>query len=112
MELEPSDFNGQELRRGETLAVLFLASWCPFCRQFLRAFETAAKASGVLWASADLSDDDNVLWDSFKIDVVPTVVVFKHGKTVFRKDGALGRGLSGDAIKEIIHRTKLPEEGS
>jgi len=112
MELEPSDFNGQELKREETLAVLFLASWCPFCMRFRPAFETAARATGVQWASADLSDDDNALWSSFKIDVVPTAVVFKHGKAVFRKDGVLGRGLSAEAIKEIINQTKLAYEGS
>jgi thioredoxin-like negative regulator of GroEL len=111
LELGPSDFNGQELRGGETLAVLFLAAWCPFCTQFRPAFEAAAKASGLPWGSADLSDDDNVLWDSFKIDVVPTVVVFKHGKAVFRKDGVLGRGLSGEAIKEIIDQMKLAGKG-
>ena len=100
------------LRREGTLAVLFVASWCFFCRQFRPAFETAAKVNGVSWASADLSNDDSVLWDMFDIEIVPTVILFKDGKPVFRKDGVRGQGLSQGAIREIIDQAKLIGRGT
>jgi thioredoxin-like negative regulator of GroEL len=105
-ELEPSDFNGQTLRRSGVLAVMFIASWCPFCLRFRPAFETAAKVTDVPWACADISDDDYVLWDLFNIEIVPTVVLFKDGKPIFRKDGVRGQGLSQDDMREIIERAK------
>jgi len=86
--------------------VLFLASWCPFCTRFLPAFESAAKVSGVPWARADVTEDESVFWDTFQIDVVPTVLVFKDGKPKFRKDGLRGRGLSEGDIKETISQAK------
>ena len=103
-ELGPSDFNGQTLKRGGTLAAVFLASWCAFCRRFEPAFEAAAKVNGAQWARVDVSDYDNKLWEVFNIEVVPTIVLFKNGKAVWRKDGVLGRGLSEDVIKETIDK--------
>lgn len=94
------------------MAVLFVASWCPFCRQFRPAFESEAKRSGVSWASADISDDDNVLWDTFDIEIVPTIVLFKDGKPVFRRDGVRGQGLSLGAIRETIDNVKLVGRGT
>jgi len=87
------------------LAAVFLASWCPFCREFQPVFEAAAKANGIRWASVDISDE-NGLWDVFNIEVVPTIVVFKEGKPVWRKDGVLGRGLSEGAITETVSKMK------
>jgi len=87
------------------LAAIFLALWCPFCRQFQPAFEAAARANGIRWASVDISDE-NGLWDAFNIEVVPTIVVFKEGKPVWRKNGVLGRGLSEDAITETVSKMK------
>jgi thioredoxin 1 len=106
-ELKSSDFTGQNLNRPGIVAAVFLASWCPFCRRFQPVFETAAKISGTAWASVDVSDEDNELWDGFRIDIVPTVVIFKDGKAVWRKDGILGRGLSEDVVKEAIGQIKL-----
>jgi len=104
--LSASDFDGQTVRHDGTLAVIFLAPWCPFCRQFLPAFRAAAEGNSIHWATADLSDYDNALWNTFDIGVVPTVVVFKDGKQIFRIDGILGRGLSQKAIDDTVSRMK------
>jgi len=81
---------------------LFLASWCPFCRRFQPTFEAAANRNGISWDYADVSDDDNILWKTFNIEIVPTVIVFKNGKPTWRRDGLPGIGLPADAIKETI----------
>ena len=85
---------------------MFLASWCPYCRRFRPAFEKAAKQNGINWVSVDISDENNKLWDTFSIDIVPTVIVFKDGKAVWRKDGVPGKGLSEDVIKEAVAQVK------
>jgi len=105
-ELAPTEFNGPTLRRGGTLATVFLASWCPFCRRFKPAFESAANVNGISWATVDLSDDENELWDVFNIQIVPTILVFKNGNVVWRKDGEPGRGLSNDVINETISKVR------
>jgi len=95
------------LKREGTLAVVFFTSWCPYCRRFQPVFEEAAKVNGTVWASADVSDDDNELWGVFNLEVVPTLVIFKDGKPVWRKDGVLGRGLSEGVIAEAMGQMKL-----
>jgi len=106
MELGPPDFEGQRLKQDGSVAVLFLASWCPFCRQFRPTFEAAARSSNTPWAWVDVSEDDSIFWDTFGLDVVPTVIVFKNGEAVFRRDGERGRGLSQNVIRETIDCVK------
>jgi len=106
MELGSADFNGQTLKRQGTMAVLFLASWCSFCTQFRQVFEAAAKSHNTPWAWVDVSDDDSIFWGRFNIDTVPTVVVFKDGKPIFRRDGERGRGLSKDAVNATIEQVR------
>ena len=98
-ELGPSDFEGQRLKKNGTLAVLFAAEWCHLCRSFRSIFNSALSGKGMAGALADLSDPENPLWEQFGIDVVPTVMVFKEGEVVYRKDGMLGRGLPDNVME-------------
>jgi thioredoxin len=106
-ELKPDDFNDEFPRNRGTLAVLFLASWCLFCKRFLPVFQAAAEKAGIAWAPMDISDDSNPLWEIFSIRVVPTIIIFKEGKAVFRRDGILGRGLSEKAIDDTMDQMML-----
>jgi hypothetical protein len=58
-------------------------------------FQAALEKTGLAWASMDISDDDNSLWEIFSIGVVPTVIIFRESKAVFRRDGIL-RGPVGE----------------
>jgi len=100
--LGPSDFLGKHLKKNGTLAVLFAAEWCPFCRRFSPIFNSALIEKGLPGAQADLSDLENPLWEAFDIEVVPTVMVFKNGELIYRKDGVLGRGLPDTAMNEVV----------
>ena len=64
------------------------------------------KNKGIEWAVADISDIDDPLWETFAVNIVPTVIVFKNGELVSRKDGVLGRGLSTKAIDEVIQELR------
>lgn len=69
-------------------------------------FQAAAEKRGIAWAPVDISEDDNPLWETFSIGVVPTIIIFNDGKAVFRRDGVLGRGLSGKTIDEVTDQMK------
>ena len=75
--------------------------------RFYTAFKAASEKTGIEWSPTDISDDGNPLWEVFSIEVVPTIIIFKDGKAVFRRDGVLGRGLSGKAIEETVEQMKL-----
>jgi thioredoxin 1 len=100
--LGPSDFNGKRLKKSGTVAVLFAAEWCPFCRRFSPIFESALAGKGMPTALADLSDLGNPLWETFDIQVVPTVMVFKDGQLIHRLNGVLGQGLPDNAMSEVL----------
>ena len=107
MKLAPSDFTGKRLNKTGTLAVLFAAEWCPFCRRFSPIFDSALAKNGMTGALADLSDEENLLWETFDIQVVPTVMIFKDGELVYRKDGALGQGLPDSVMDDVVSRLPL-----
>lgn len=73
---------------------------------FYPEFETAMNGGGLPWAEVDISDTEDPLWETFEIKVVPTVIVFKDGQPVFRRDGILGRGLSRIALEETVEEMK------
>ncbi len=99
--LEADAFDGTRLRRSGTWAVAFLADWCPFCRAFAPRFERLAGTGSFQIAMGDVTDEASPLWDAFGIDVIPTVVIFRDGAPGFRRDGALGRGLSDSDLAAI-----------
>jgi thioredoxin 1 len=102
MKLSPSDFKGNHLNKSGGLAVLFAAEWCPFCRRFSPIFDSALAKEGMPTALVDLSDLGNPLWETFDIQVVPTVMVFKDGELIHRMDGVLGQGLPDNAMTEVL----------
>ncbi len=99
--LGPEAFDGTRLRREGTWAVAFLADWCPFCRSFEPGFAKEASRGGASFAVADLSLEENPLWDRFRVDVVPTVIVFRDGLEVLRLNGQSGYGLDAGDLRSM-----------
>jgi thioredoxin 1 len=97
--LSDADFDGGRIRRDGPVLVMFYADWCGFCRRFLPKFEAFAKVAPFPCVIADASDEDSALWETFSIKIVPTVVAFKDGVPVGRKDGRRGLGLSEDDLR-------------
>jgi thioredoxin 1 len=85
------------LANGEVVA-LFYASWCPdcsrFCPKFISKFE--GKPNYVMVA---IDEDEDIAWDEFKIDSVPSVLVFKGKKISTRYDWDSSSGLDIEKIK-------------
>ena len=97
----PSEFDGQRLRRTGTWAVGFLADWCPFCRSFAPELERLQRDGPFSVVIADLTDEESPLWEQFAVEVVPTVVVFRDGEPILRRDGRLGRGLNPADVSAV-----------
>jgi thioredoxin-like negative regulator of GroEL len=66
--------------------VLFSADWCGYCRRFRQLFDDVP--GGIV---VDISDEDDPLWDIYKIRLVPTVVLFDEGEPTKRWVGVLGQ---------------------
>lgn len=105
---EAEAFENDHLRRPGTWIVAFLADWCPFCHRFLPLFDALAGDDGFRLAVGDVTSEESPLWESFHIDVVPTVVVFREGRPVFRADGILGVGLPREALEQARSAARSP----
>lgn len=91
--------NAEELNaiieKDEKVLVLFYASWCPYCVNFVPIFDRKIvnfKVEKVIHVLLD--DYDNQLWDNYDIEAVPTVIFFEKGKVSKRLDGKFGVGLN------------------
>ena len=96
--LPPDAFQKDRLLRPGTWVVVFQAEWCPFCQRFARIFETWDVAGSLHTGTADVTDDESPLWDDFRIEVVPALIVFHDGRPVFRLESDPGVGLPEDAL--------------
>jgi len=105
LSLRPDDFLGAKLVDRRDILAVFYAGWCPFCRTFLRTFEsTMAKKTTPNGALVDISDESNPLWEVFNVSIVPTLVGFRDGETIVRKDGIAGAGLDISDLQDALRK--------
>jgi thioredoxin 1 len=105
LSLKPNDFSGTRLLDSRNVLAVFYANWCPFCRRFLTIFEgTMMKKTNPQGALVDISDEDNPLWETFEVNVVPTLVGFRDGVAIVRKDGTAGVGLGLPELEDALRK--------
>jgi thiol-disulfide isomerase/thioredoxin len=103
----PETIDGKRLRetlgagKGDLLA-LFVAHWCGYCKRLKE--DLAADELGVDVVHVDISDEDDPAWNEWRIELVPTAVLFRNGAEVARKPPASIRGLSVGEIRELLSR--------
>lgn len=110
--LGPESFDGPRLRLPGTWLVDFSAEWCPFCVEFLTKFVSLGGEGGFRVAIGDLTDVDSPLWDWFHVEVTPTVVAFRDGVAIFRRDGRWGEGLDEGDLSALIGALEAPVNGA
>ena len=66
---------------------VFAAKWCRFCKRFIEQTKALQEPANVEIKLVNTDDPDKSLWDDFSIKIVPTIIVFKDGKSIFRIDG-------------------------
>ncbi|MHB8604460.1 MAG: thioredoxin family protein [Thermoplasmatota archaeon] len=100
--LSDADFVGTRLAKKRDVAVVFAADWCGFCRRFKRDIAPKLETLPVPLVWGDVSDESSPLWEAFDVKVVPTLVYFRDGAPVWRKNGRLGLGLSKETLDELV----------
>jgi thioredoxin-like negative regulator of GroEL len=87
----------------DTKIVLFAAKWCGYCTRFLEAARNFNTSSDAQLFLVDADDPDESLWDIYNLKLVPTLVVFKSGKELQRRDGIPGVGLRPWDLAELLY---------
>jgi thioredoxin-like negative regulator of GroEL len=100
--MDEESFDRAVLPADEPTVVAFWAAWCPHCRRFRPLFERESADRGGRFAIVRLDADDNPLWERYAVAVVPTVALFHRGEVAARKDGMLGRGISGHDLAAFL----------
>ena len=83
--------------------VVFAAKWCGFCTRFIN--QAKAFESTVSLVLVDADEPDESLWEDYTIKIVPTLVLFRNGDIVFRRDGKSGMGLRLSDLEEGVAQT-------
>ncbi len=96
-----------EFKKSKTVLAIFYSSWCPYCIRFVPIFDKEVTGHGFENVIHVLLDDnDNILWDDYAIEAVPTVILFEDGEVCSRLDGRLGVGLKENQLTEWIKKLK------
>ncbi len=99
--LGAGDFSGTRLERPGLAVVCFGATWCPPTRRFMAKFVAErGRMNGELMI-ADITDLESPLWDTFRIEITPTVVVFQDGEARQRVDGKRMIGITAAALAKL-----------
>jgi CDGSH-type Zn-finger protein len=86
--------------------VLFYATWCSFCREFLPIYDRYFEKQPETFLRV-MVDDREELMDRYSVEIVPTILFFKNGRIKRRCDGEAGIGLSE---KDLINIIKSSQE--
>ncbi|XP_076809943.1 putative thioredoxin-2 [Clavelina lepadiformis] len=93
------DFNARVLRAKIPIIVDFHAEWCGPCKQLGPSLEreVASRDQKVMLAKVDVDDHGDIAME-YKIMAVPTVMLFKDGKSVDSFQG----NIDDDLIKKFV----------
>jgi len=97
--LYDSNFDNLDIKKHKDKSIVFFsADWCPYCVSFSNNWKEYGEIQSAF--VSDITDVNSELWDSFDLNVVPTMAIFKEGKLEKRWDGVLGRGLTINQIED------------
>ncbi len=99
--LGEQDFTGTHLNRVGVRVVCFGAAWCPVTRRFIPRFVEARGKIGGTLAIADITELDSPLWDTFRIRITPSIIVFRDGEAHTRVDGRRFIGITRSALAKL-----------
>lgn len=90
LEITDATFEAEVLKSGKPVLVDFWAPWCGPCRALAPTLEAVASALGDKAVVAKMNIDDNPNTPTqYGVRSIPTLMLFKGGKLVGTKVGAL-----------------------
>ncbi len=76
-----------------TVLVDFWATWCGPCRMLAPVFEELSKeVKGVKFGKVEITENEDIA-QKYGVMSIPTLIIFKDGKEVDRRMGALPKDL-------------------
>lgn len=102
-ELKNEDFENKVIKSKGLVLVDFFASWCGPCQMMGPIIDELSKkySKDIEMYKLDI-DANNALADQFKVDAVPTLIVFKDGKILDKLVGFQDKEMLEDKIKNLI----------
>lgn len=90
------------LKSETPVLVDFFAEWCGPCKTLAPILKSVKEELGDTVKIVKIDVDKNqALAGSYQVRGVPTMILFKNGKQVWRKSGALPKNEIVGAIKEL-----------
>ena len=101
--VELTDKNIESTVKGGGMVFIdFWAAWCGPCRAFAPVFESAAeKHADIVFAKVN-TDEQQALAQSFNVQGIPTLAIFREGILLFSQAGALPAA----ALEELVERVR------
>ncbi len=99
LHLEAADFKKEVLEAQGKVLVDFFATWCGPCRMLSPIIDQLAdELTDVKVCKVDI-DKAEALANEYKVEVVPTLIVFENGQVVKSASGVMPKPVIMDLLK-------------
>lgn len=98
--INESNFASEVLNKKETILVDFCAEWCGPCMKLAPILEEISNSrSSLKIARIDVDSCPNLV-NRYKVEIVPTLMVFKNGRKIDTHVGYI----DGDNIQKMLEK--------